>query len=62
MLLRDWETVQMNEFFNFVYDRRYIDFDVFKKLQAQGEIIKMAIDQKDLNKDGNFWKEEELIQ
>ena len=44
VLLRDWEQAVMNEFFSFVYDRRFIDQDVFRRLQAQGEIIKMAID------------------
>lgn len=51
----------MNAYFSYVYDRRFIDQDVFRRLQAQGEIIKMAIDSKDLNKDGGFWKEEEQI-
>jgi len=39
-----------------------IDFDVFKKFQANGEIIKMTIDAKDLTKDKNFWKTETEIQ
>ena len=51
----------MNNFFSYVYDRRFIDQDVFRRLQAQGEIIKMAIKIEDLNKDGGFWKEEEQI-
>jgi hypothetical protein len=61
VLLGDWETDLMNNFFSYVYDRRFIDQDVFRRLQAQGEIIKMAIKIEDLNKDGGFWKEEEQI-
>ena len=51
ILLRDWENDIQTEYFQFVYDRRYIDVDVFRKLQHNGEIIKMAIDAKDLTKD-----------
>ena len=49
------------EYFKYVYDRRYIDADVFRKLQSNGEIIKMAIDAKDLTRDNNFWKTEQEI-
>lgn len=62
ILLRDWEIEQQNEYYRFVYDRRLIDVDVFRKLQQNGEIIKMAIDAKDLTKDANFWRTEQEIQ
>lgn len=58
--LREWEVEQQNEHLKFVYDRRDLDIDVFRKLQANGEIIKMAIDARDLAKD-NFWKNEAEI-
>lgn len=45
----------------FVYDRRDLDIDVFRKFQANGEIIKMTIDARDLTKDKNFWKNETEI-
>jgi hypothetical protein len=61
VLLRDWELDVINEHSSFGYDRRQIDQDVFRRMQAQGEIIRMAIDQKDLNRDGNFWREEEIL-
>ena len=61
ILLRDWEVDQQHEHFSYVYDRRMIDADVFRKLQQNGEIIKMAIDAKDLTKDANFWRTEKEI-
>ena len=61
-LLREWEAEQKKEFFSFVYDRQDIDYDVFKKLQDQGDIIKMTIDHNDLTRDKNFWKVEQEIQ
>lgn len=51
----------MNEYFRNVYDRRDIDLDVFKKFQANGEIIKMTVDAGELAKDKNFWKTEAEI-
>ena len=62
ILLRDWEVDCQNEYYRYVYDRRHIDMDVFRKLQQNGEIIKMAIDAKDLTKDANFWRTEAEIQ
>ena len=51
----------MNEYFKFVYDRRHIDLDVFKKFQANGEIIKMTVDAGELAGDKTFKKTEEEI-
>lgn len=56
VLLREWEGEQMNEYYRNVYDRRNIDLDVFKRFQANGEIIKMTINAAELTKDKNFWK------
>ena len=50
-LLREWEMEIMDDYLRHVYDRRLIDMDVFRKLQANGEIIKMAVNSKDLTKD-----------
>ena len=32
VLMREWEGNVQNEFFSFVYDRRFIDVDVFRRL------------------------------
>ena len=61
VLLREWEQELQGEYFKFVYDRRVLDMDVFKKFQANGEVIKMANDI-ELTKDKNFWKSEADIQ
>ena len=50
------------EYFKKVYDRRIVDFDVFKKFQSQGEVIKMTVDPRELTKDKGFWKLEEEYQ
>ena len=60
-LLREWEIEQMLEYFSYIYDRKNVDFEVLRRFQAQGEIIKMAIDYKDLTRDKNFWKTEAEI-
>ena len=62
VLLREWEQEQLMEYYKNVYDRRNIDIDVFKKFQANGEIIKMTINASELTKDKNFWKTESEIQ
>jgi len=62
ILLREWEQEQMNEYYKNMYDRRNIDLDVFKRFQANGEIIKMTINAAELTKDKNFWKQESEIQ
>ncbi len=49
------------EYYKNVYDRRNIDIDVFKKFQANGEIIKMTINAAELTKDKTFWKTEDEI-
>ena len=60
--LREWETDLQRDYFSYVYDRGPISEEVFKKLQSQGEIIKVTIDHRDLTKDKNFWKTEQDIQ
>ena len=62
ILLREWEVDQLNEHFKLLYDRRALDVEIFKKFQANGEIIKMTPDARDLTSDKNFWKTEIEIQ
>ena len=56
ILLREWEQKQQDEHYDFIYDRRKIDGEVFKKLYDQGEHIKMMPNYKELNQDKGFWK------
>ena len=51
----------MAEYFKSIYDRRKVDLDVFKRFQAQGEIIKTTVIASELTGDKNFWKTEEEI-
>ena len=39
ILFRDWQVDQQSQFFQWVYDRRFVDVDVFRKFQHNGEII-----------------------
>lgn len=50
----------MNENFAWIYDRRAIDQEVFKKFQNNGDEIKAAANYKELNKNDEFWKNEKL--
>lgn len=61
ILLREWEQELYAENIKYVYNRRDLDADVFKKFQANGEIIKMTVDARELTKDKNFWKGESEI-
>ena len=61
ILLREWEQELQLEYFKFVYDRRNLDLDVFKRFQGNGEIIKMTVDARELTKDKNFWRSEKEI-
>ena len=61
VLLKEWEMNASNEHYSKIYDRRMIDVDVFKKFAAQGEVIKMAIDPRELTRDKHFWKAEDDI-
>ena len=62
VLLRDWEQTLVNEWYSYVYDRRIIEIECLRKFITNGEIVKMAIDPRDLTRDKNFWKEEVAIQ
>lgn len=61
-LFLEWKMDVDNEHYGKIFDRRLIDLDVFKKLSAQGEIIKMQIDAVELTKDEKFWENEKEIQ
>ena len=52
----------MNENFTWIYDRRVIDQEVFKKFQMLGDKIKLASDYRTLTADQEFWKEERAAQ
>ena len=51
----------MNEFQSKIYDRRIVDMEVYRRFQENGNILKMTINQKDLNKDTAFWESEASI-
>ena len=59
VLLREWEFEHLQEYYKKVYNKTNVEIDVFKKFQANGEVIKMIADAKELSKDRNFWKLEE---
>jgi len=61
ILLREWEQEHLIEYYKKIFDRKDYDIDVFKKLQANGDIIKMAADARELTKDKVFWRTEEEI-
>lgn len=62
LLLKDWEQTLVNENFTWIYDRRIIDQEVFKKFQMLGDTIKTTADYRNLTNDQEFWKEERLTQ
>ena len=62
VLFYEWKMDVENEHYKNRFDRRLVDIDVFKKLNQQGEIIKMQIDAKELTKDEKFWDTEKEIQ
>ena len=62
VFLREWEQVQQMEYYQKVFDRKDIDLDVFKKFYANGEIIKMTVDARELTKEKEFWLSEAQIQ
>ncbi len=62
LLLKDWEQTKVNENFSWIYDRRVIDQEVFKRFQLLGETIKITADYRTLTNDAEFWKEERATQ
>ena len=62
VLFYEWKMETENEHYKNRFDRRLVDLDVFKKLNQQGEIIKMQIDARELTKDEKFWETEKEIQ
>ena len=61
VLLREWECEQINEQLKHSYDRRALDVDVLRRFQAQGDVIKNAIDGSELSNDEAFMKRENQI-
>lgn len=51
----------MNEHASFTYDRRVIDQEVMRRFRENGDVINIAHNMADLNKDIAFWKLEEEI-
>jgi hypothetical protein len=61
LLLKDWEQTKVNENFSWIYDRRAIDQEVYKKYQNQGDEMKAALSHQELTHNVEFWKSEEII-
>jgi hypothetical protein len=41
LLLKDWEQTKVNNYFDWIYDRRAIDQEIFKRIQTNGEAIRI---------------------
>lgn len=62
LLLKDWEQTKVNEAFSWIYDRRVIDQEIFKRFQTLGDTIKTTPDYRNLTLDEEFWKAERETQ
>jgi hypothetical protein len=51
----------MNDWAAYMYDRRIIDGEVFRRYRENGDIVNMVIDHRELTKDLGFWRSEEEI-
>lgn len=61
-MLKEWENAAINEQASWLYDRRNVDQDVFRRFRENGDVINMATSAAELTKDLNFWKTEEEVQ
>ena len=59
--IKEWESAQYNEWAAYMYDRRIIDGEVFRRYRENGDIVNMCIDHRELTKDVGFWRSEEEI-
>ena len=61
LLLKDWEMTQINDFYSYIWDRRILDGEIFRRYKMQGDIIKTTSNMLVLANDLHFWKNENDI-